>query len=75
VIFSRLVQPEYRKARELGDDMVLTLVENVQGIHVVKGFGREPEQVAKFERANRRIRDQKETIFRRISTFQPIMGA
>jgi len=75
VIFSRLVQPEYRKASDLGDDMVLTLVENVQGIHVVKGFGREPEQVAKFERANTRIRDQKESIFRRISTFQPVMGA
>ena len=75
VIFSRLVQPEYRKASELGDDMVLTLVENVQGIHVVKGFGREPEQVARFERANTRIRDQKESIFRRISTFQPLMGA
>src|SRR5690606_30619267 len=50
-------------------------VENVQGIHVVKGFGREPEQVARFERANTRIRDQKESIFRRISTFQPVMGA
>lgn len=75
VIFSRLVQPEYRKASELGDDMVLTLVENVQGIHVVKGFGREPEQVARFARANSRIRDQKETIFYRISTFQPVMGA
>jgi ATP-binding cassette subfamily B protein len=75
VIFSRLVQPEYRKASDLGDDMVLTLVENVQGIHVVKGFGREPEQVARFERANTRIRDQKESIFRRISTFQPVMGA
>ncbi|MFO1095544.1 MAG: ABC transporter ATP-binding protein [Planctomycetaceae bacterium] len=74
VIFSRLVQPEYRKASDLGDDMVLTLVENVQGIHVVKGFGREPEQVAKFAKANTRIRDQKGTIFHRISTFQPIMG-
>src|SRR5262249_20279380 len=39
-----------------------------------KGFGREPEQVAKFEKANTRIRDQKGTIFHRISTFQPIMG-
>ena len=74
IIFSRMVHPEYRKASELGDDLVLTLVENVQGIHVVKGFGREPEQIEQFELANTRIRDQKETIFRRISTFQPIMG-
>lgn len=75
VLFSRLVQPQYRKASDLGDHMVLTLVENVQGIHVVKGFGREQEEMAKFERANTRIRDQKESIFRRISTFQPVMGA
>lgn len=75
VLFSRSVQPSYRRASELGDDMVLTLVENVQGIHVVKGFGREPEQIAQFARANTRIRNQKESIFWKISTFQPLMGA
>ena len=74
VKFSRMVQPAYRKASELGDEMVLTLVENVQGIHVVKGFGREPEQIERFEQANRKIRKQKESIFRRVSTFQPLMG-
>ena len=74
VMFSRRVHPEYRRASELGDDLILTLVENVQGIHVVKGFGREPEQIEQFTRSNRRIRDQKETIFWRISTFQPFMG-
>ncbi len=74
VIFSRIVQPAYRRASELGDEMVLTLVENVQGIHVVKGFGREAEQIDKFESANRRIRDQKGSIFRTISTYQPLMG-
>jgi ATP-binding cassette subfamily B protein len=74
VTFSRMVQPAYRKASELGDEMVLTLVENVQGIHVVKGFGREPEQIEQFSTANRKIREQKESIFHRVSTFQPLMG-
>ncbi len=40
LLFSRHVQPAYRRASELLDDLVLTLVENTQGIYVVKGFAR-----------------------------------
>jgi ATP-binding cassette subfamily B protein len=74
VIFSRIVQPEYRRASELGDELVRTLVESVQGIHVVKGFAAEGEQIARFHEANQRIRAQKESIFWKVSTFQPLMG-
>jgi ATP-binding cassette subfamily B protein len=74
VWFSRAVQPRYRRASELGDDLVLTLVESVQGIQVVKGFARESDQVARFRAANERLRDQKHSIFWTISTFQPAMG-
>jgi ABC-type multidrug transport system fused ATPase/permease subunit len=74
VIFSRLVQPAYRRSSELGDRMVSTLVENVQGIQVVKGFAREREEIARFRAANERIRDQKFSIFWTISTYQPVMG-
>jgi ATP-binding cassette subfamily B protein len=74
VVFSRIVQPAYRKASEHVDAMIRTLAENVQGIHVVKGFAREPEEIAKFREANRRIREQKEGIFHKVSTFQPLMG-
>jgi len=74
VWFSRAVQPRYRRASELGDDLILTLVESVQGIQVVKGFAREADQIARFEAANRRLRDQKHSIFWTISTFQPAMG-
>lgn len=73
-LFSRIVQPAYRKASELGDVMIRTLVENLQGIQVVKGFAREPEQAEKFREANHDIRDLKCSIFFRISTFQPAMG-
>lgn len=72
--FSRVVQPAYRKASELGDVMIRTLVENVQGAHVVKGFAREPEEIAKFAQATAAIRRHKESIFRIVSTFQPLMG-
>ncbi len=74
VVFSRLVQPAYRQASELGDVMIRTLVENLQGIQVVKGFAREAEQAKHFEEANHNIRDLKQSIFFRISTFQPAMG-
>ena len=48
--FSRRVQPEYIKGGELVDRMVLTLVENVQGISVVKGFAREAARDRKILR-------------------------
>jgi len=73
-VFSRVVQPAYRRASDLGDIMIRTLVENLQGIHVIKGFAREREQAAKFKAANQNIRELKETIFFRVSTFQPAMG-
>lgn len=72
--FSRIVQPAYRRASELGDAMVRTLVENLQGIHVVKGFAREPEEIARFREANDQIQDQKESIFWMLSTWQPTIG-
>lgn len=72
--FSRTVQPAYRKASELGDEMVRTLVENLQGIHVIKGFAREPEEIARFRDANDKIQDEKESIFWKLSTWQPTIG-
>lgn len=74
VWFSRLVQPAYRRASDLVDKLVLVLVENVHGIHVVKGFAREPYQVARFQAANQNVHDQKRGIFWRISCYQPLMG-
>jgi len=74
LIFSRRVQPMYRRASELADELVRLLVENVQGAHVIKGFGREREAIAGFEAATARIRQQKRRIFWNVSTFQPVMG-
>ena len=74
VRFSRRVQPAYRRASELMDRSLTTLVENVNGVCVVKGFGRQPQEIDKFAAANRLVREQRESIFRRVSTFQPLMG-
>lgn len=74
VIFSKVVQPAYRRASELNDIMIRTLVENLQGIQVVKGFAREEQQAQKFQKANQDICDLKNSIFFKLSTFQPAMG-
>jgi ATP-binding cassette subfamily B protein len=43
-------------------------------VQVVKGFGCQSDQIEKFVAANRRVLDQKRTIFRRVALFQPAMG-
>ncbi|MCC7145042.1 MAG: ABC transporter ATP-binding protein [Phycisphaeraceae bacterium] len=71
VLFSRAVRPWYRQARQLWDALVLVLSENVQGMHVVKCFGRQERESEKFRRASRRIRWQQRKIFRLTSLFVP----
>ena len=71
VKFTRIVRPAYRRSRELMDRLVLRLTENVQGMHVVKGFARQGEEIERFAEANREVRDQQRWIFWRVSTFVP----
>jgi ATP-binding cassette subfamily B protein len=73
VKFSRMVRPQYDRNRELVDQMVLTLTENLQGVQVVKGFGRESEEIAKFQNASTAVQTQQHNIFWRISVFTPII--
>lgn len=74
VLFSRLVRPDYVRNSELVDEMILVLTENVQGAHVVKGFGREGEESAKFAKTTRLINERKSRVFWKVSLFQPLMG-
>jgi len=74
VRFSQSVRPLYLRSSELSDRMIAALAESVQGIQVVKGFAREPEEIARFAAANAAIKDQKYEIFRRLSRYQPAMG-
>ena len=74
VAFSRLVRPAYDRTRELVDHVVLTLAENIQGVHVIKGFGREREEIAKFGTALQAVEDQQQEIFWKVSLFTPAIG-
>jgi len=70
-MFSRIVRPAYRRSRVLVDQMVLRLTENIQGVHVVKGFARQADQIAGFRQANHAVKQQQKWIFWRVSTFVP----
>ncbi|GAB1489747.1 ABC transporter ATP-binding protein [Opitutaceae bacterium] len=72
--FSRIIQPRYRRNRELVDEMVQHFAESIQGIQVIKGFGREAEDRAAFEARNREVFEQQRGIFWRVSLFSPAVG-
>lgn len=73
-IYMGKVRPASLKSRELSDAMVRTLSENIQGIQVVKGFAREPEEIEKFARANRDVREQQNWTFWLSSVFSPLIS-
>jgi ATP-binding cassette subfamily B protein len=71
MVFSRYIKPAYARNRDLVDVMVGTLSESIQGVQVIKGFAREPEERAKFGATCAAVRDQQGYIFWRISLFGP----
>lgn len=72
--FTRIVRPAYERERELFDDVVLHLSENIQGIHVIKGFAREQHEIDGFAERNRRLTDQKQWTFWRVTTYPQVIG-
>jgi ATP-binding cassette subfamily B protein len=71
VYFSRKLKAAYTKDRDNNDKMILDMVERVQGIHVVKGFAREKEELKLLAKDNCAIRDHKWKIFWFVSLFHP----
>jgi ATP-binding cassette subfamily B protein len=72
--FSKKIQPAYAQSRTLVEKLVQYLAESIQGIAVTKGFGREAENRAQFDAANRAVYDQQRGIFWRVSLFSPAVG-
>ncbi len=68
---SLFLRKAYRKGRELADAMILLLCERVQGIHVVKGFAREEEELKLLEEGNDKMRDQKLSMIKILTAFPP----
>lgn len=74
VWFSRHIQPRYAYNRTLVERMIQKLAESIQGISVIKGFGREKENRDDFSKANRLVLDQQYGIFWRVSLYTPAVG-
>jgi ABC-type multidrug transport system fused ATPase/permease subunit len=72
--FSRKARPAYAQSRELFDRMVLAMSEGIHGMLVIKVFGRERDELARFERKNRAVLEQQREIFRRVSRFSPTVN-
>ena len=69
--FSRKLRPAYEENRRLMDDLVLHLSESIQGMQTLKAFAREEEAGGKFTAINTQVKNQRETIFRKVSIFAP----
>lgn len=67
--FSAWAQGAYKKTRDLVDEMVLAMTEGIHGITVTKVFGREREELERFQKKNLAVVDQQQDIFARASHF------
>lgn len=72
-LYGRIVKPQYLRNRELTDDLVSCMAESIQGIHVVKGFAMQEDEINHFLRRNKEVRDQKERIFHYHSLLMPAL--
>jgi ATP-binding cassette subfamily B protein len=61
------------ESRELMDRLVLSFAETIQGINTIKGFALESTAAARFEAENDHVAAQRNTIFREVSRFSPVM--
>ncbi|MBL1217049.1 MAG: ABC transporter ATP-binding protein [Planctomycetes bacterium] len=69
--YARRVRPRFKAMREAIDRLIQTLQESVIGVKVVKGFGREPEMVARFAGRNTDANNARLSIAKLMSSFMP----
>jgi ATP-binding cassette subfamily B protein len=69
--FSKRIRPQYDRNRQLFDDMMLTVQENIEGQVAVKAFGKQAAEVEKFRAATHRVEAQQRSIFWKVSTYTP----
>jgi ATP-binding cassette subfamily B protein len=72
--FGRLVRHKYRDVMATRGKMNSILQENLMGVQVVKGFAREPHEIAKFRAQSKEVFDQRINIIRYFSINFPTMS-
>ena len=75
VYFTKMLRPAFEQNRRLYDWVLLTASENLQGQHVIKGFGLADEENRKFHAVNDDYRYQQRWIFHRSSMYSTIIGS
>ncbi len=70
---SKRVAPAYLRTRQLVDRLITRIVENVQGMPVVKGFALEQEQIRQYREDSKALRDHQESIFWIVSVYSPLI--
>ncbi len=72
--FSRRIRPAYAESRRLSDRLILALTEGIRGMLVIKVFGREADELARFRDRNHDLGRQQRDIFRRVSRYSPTIN-
>ena len=73
LMFRRKLRPIFKKSRETYATMTHTVQENVQGITVVKAFGRETHEIKKFRKENEDYYKDSIRIIKLQAVFDPIV--
>src|SRR4029079_7331447 len=71
--FGKRAQPLSKSAMEADDRMISVLTENIAGVHVVKAFATEQQEVAKYGKAADNFFDRVRARIRLYADFQPVI--
>ncbi|HQW30185.1 MAG TPA: ABC transporter ATP-binding protein, partial [Verrucomicrobiales bacterium] len=74
VVFSRWLRPDYEEGRLRVDRLVLVFEELARGMGVVKSFGLQSWAEGRFLEANDAVRDQKNSVFRKLTILFPLVS-
>ena len=74
VVFARWLRRDYEEGRKRVDKLVLTFEELARGMGVVKSFGLEAWAEGRFLETNAAVRDQKHSVFRKLTILFPLVS-
>jgi ABC-type multidrug transport system fused ATPase/permease subunit len=73
LVFRKKIRPIYKKSRKSYSELTHSIQENIQGITVVKSFGRESYETQKFEKINQSYFNDSMGIIKLRANFDPII--
>jgi len=73
ILFVKRIHPKFHRMRDELDRATQILSENVQGVQVVRAFGREHEEAARYETTIRGVLERWLGLIRNFATFQPVI--